>query len=127
MATTATSPKKVGHGYRDLIAWQKSMDLARVLYRLTENFPKSETFGLRNQIRRACVSIPSTIAEGDARFSKKDFIHFLRTAKGSLAEVETQVMLAADFGYIERTQADESLQRADEVGRIVAGLIASLQ
>jgi four helix bundle protein len=125
MATTIQ--KTSGRGYRDLVAWQKAMDLARRVYRLTENFPKSETFGLRLQLRRACVSIPSNIAEGNARFSKKDFVHFLRTSKGSLAELETQIMLAADFGYVAAADAALVLKQAEEVGRIMSGLIASLQ
>lgn len=79
--------------YRDLIAWRKAMDLATAIYQVTENFPSSERYGLTNQLRRASTSIPSNIAEGQARFSKRDFAHFLRQAMGSLAEVETQILL----------------------------------
>lgn len=75
--------------YKDLIVWQKSMELARVIYCLTSRFPRDEVFGLTNQIRRAVVSIPSNIAEGFGRGSDREFIHFLRIAKGSVAEVET--------------------------------------
>jgi four helix bundle protein len=113
--------------YRELIAWKKSMDLARLVYRLTADFPKSETFGLAAQMRRAAVSIPSNIAEGYARFSRKEFKHFLRTSRGSLAELETQAILSKDLGYLKGGEAAELLKATDEVGRILSGLISSLK
>ena len=80
--------------YRDLIAWQRAMELVRLLYQVTARMPESERFGLTNQMRRAAVSIPSNIAEGYARQTTLDYIKFLRTARGSLAELATQVEIA---------------------------------
>lgn len=123
----AAAPSRKQQGYRDLIAWQKAMELARLIYRVTEAFPKDEVFGLPAQLRRAAVSIPSNIAEGHARYSKKDFIHFLRHSRGSLAETETQITLAGDFRYCSSENTKKVLDSSDEVGRILAGLIASLE
>lgn len=80
--------------YSDLIVWQKAMDLVVHVYEVTESFPQREVFGLTNQVRRAAVSIPSNIAEGQGRGTTKDFLHFLAIARGSLQEVETQLLLA---------------------------------
>ena len=80
--------------YKDLIAWQKAMDLVAGVYSITECFPSKERFGLTDQMRRAAVSVPSNIAEGQAHFSKLEFRHFLRHARGSLAELETQRLIA---------------------------------
>lgn len=79
--------------YKDLIVWQKSVDLVELIYKLTEEFPKSELFGLVSQMRRAVISIPSNIAEGKARGTKKDYRHFLLNAYGSGAELETQILI----------------------------------
>ena len=92
--------------YRDLQVWQRSMKLVVVVYRLTEHFPKSEAYGLTNQIRRAAVSIPSNIAEGHARTSR-EFGRFLRIARGSMAELETQLEIAMHLEYLPRKQFDE--------------------
>ncbi len=116
----------MAQSYRDLVAWQKAMVLARTTYSATEAFPRREIFGLASQMRRAAVSIPSNIAEGKARVSTRDFVRFLRTAKASLAELETQVILSAEVGYLARAVAEELLQLSDEVSRILAGLIASM-
>ena len=83
--------------YKDLIAWQKAMDLVEEIYRITEQFPKREVYSLTDQIRRAAVSIPSNIAEGQAHYSKREFTHYLRHARGSLAELETQVRAFIDY------------------------------
>ena len=92
--------------YRDLQVWQRSMKLVVVVYRLTEHFPKSEAYGLTNQIRRAAVSIPSNIAEGHAR-TNREFGRFLRIARGSMAELETQLEIAMHLEYLPRKQFDE--------------------
>jgi four helix bundle protein len=84
----------MGESYRDLIAWRKAMDLVTDIYRATQAFPRDELYGLTNQLRRAAVSVPSNIAEGQARFSRKEFHHFLSHARGSLVEIETQVTIA---------------------------------
>jgi four helix bundle protein len=89
-----TDPKKGIHSYTDLIVWQKAMDLVVTMYELTEQFPKEETYGLTSQIRRCAVSIPSNIAEGRRRGTRKDYVQFLRMAYGSGAELETQVLIA---------------------------------
>jgi four helix bundle protein len=113
--------------YKDLIAWQKAMDLVAALYDATEAFPKRETYSLADQMRRAAVSIPSNIAEGQAHYSSHEFRHFLRHSRGSLAELETQVLIAQQRNYLSESQAGELLKRSHEVGRILSGLINSLQ
>jgi len=112
--------------FKDLIAWQRAMDLVEHIYRLTEAFPARENYGLSNQLRRATVSVASNIAEGQARYSRKDFRHFLRVAKGSLAEIETQVLIAYRLGYVNQDSCDHCLDRIKELGRILAGLISSI-
>ncbi len=114
------------NSFRDLIAWQKAMDLCDHIYDLTESFPKEEVFGLRSQLRRCAVSIPSNIAEGHARHSTRDFIHFLRVARGSLAEAESQLMLCGRRKYLSNGALEKTLKESDELGRVLAGLISSL-
>lgn len=92
----------MGKSYKELIVWQKAMVLVRDIYSITKLFPREELYGLASQLRRASVSIPSNVAEGQARFSSKEFHHFLSNARGSLMEVETQVLIAEDLGYISR-------------------------
>jgi four helix bundle protein len=117
----------VGQHFKDLIAWQKAMDLVEHIYRLTEAFPSRENYGLTNQFRRAAVSVASNIAEGQARYSKREFQHFLRVARGSLAEIETQVLIARRLGYVGQETCDQCVGEIEELGRIVAGLISSLR
>ena len=109
-------------GHRDLVAWQKAMQLVKEVYRATEGFPGHELYGLANQLRRAAVSIPSNLAEGAARNSRREFHQFIGTARGSLAEVETQVEIARDLGYIQEVAASDVLIRVAEVGRMLTGL-----
>jgi len=87
-------------GHRDLVAWQKAMKLVRDLYRVTREFPKEEIYGLTSRLRRAAVSVPSNLAEGHGRFSRKEFRQFIGRARGSLLEVETQLEIARDLGYL---------------------------
>jgi four helix bundle protein len=108
----------MGRSYRDLVAWQKAMDLVTATYRATAGFPKDELFGLTSQLRRAAVSIPSNIAEGQGRLSEKEFRYFLM-------EVETQLHIAENLGYLEREQTALLLQSCGEVGRM-NGLLASV-
>ena len=115
----------MGGSYRDLIAWQKAMVLVREIYYATQSFSREERYGLMTQLRRAAVSVPSNIAEGQARYSRREFHHFLNNARGSLAEVETQIMLANDLGHLAAKDADILLQRTSELGRILNGLIAA--
>jgi four helix bundle protein len=87
------------NSFRDLLVWQKSMDLVTEIYHLSKKFPKAELFGLTSQIRRAAVSIPSNIAEGRGKSSKGEFQQFLHHSRSSLAEVETQITIAQNLGY----------------------------
>ena len=103
------------------------MILAREVYAATDNFPDRERFGLSAQLRRAAVSIPSNIAEAQGRRLPRDFRSFLRKARGSLHEVETQTLLSADFGYVAGERAKHLLELSAELGRIINGLIASLK
>ena len=112
--------------YKDLIAWQKAMDLVEGVYAAMERFPSREKFSLTDQIRRAAVSVPSNIAEGQAHFNKGEFLHFLRHARGSLAEVETQILLAKRLKYISDEDEEMIAEQIDELGRIMSGLIHSL-
>jgi four helix bundle protein len=101
--------------YKDLIAWQRAMELVSDIYDTTDAFPRREMYSLADQMRRAAVSIPSNIAEGQAHYSKREFLHFLRHARGSLAELETQVLIAQRRKYLNQGQADDLLNRADEL------------
>ena len=109
-------------GHRDLEVWQKAMQLVTDIYRETAAFPRSEVYGLTNQVRRAAVSVPSNIAEGCGRSSKKEFAHFLCNARGSLLEVETQLEIAQNLGYLSDKSARELLSKTNEIGRMLNGL-----
>src|SRR5262249_2051625 len=113
--------------YTDLIAWQKAMDLVEAVYRATSDFPSRELYGLPSQLRRAAVSVPSNIAEGEGRRSKREFSHHLSIAHGSLREVETQVLIARRLQYIQDDDMRRLLDLAGEVGRLITGLSKSLQ
>jgi four helix bundle protein len=106
-----------GRGFRDLRVWKDGMDLVEQVYRLTGGFPKQELYGLANQSRRAVVSVPSNIAEGQARLHLKEYLHFISTAKGSLAEVQTQLEIAARLEYITLRQLEEVLDKADRISK----------
>ena len=110
--------------YRDLIAWQKAMELTRQLYLATEGMPPDERFGLTMQMRRAAVSIPSNIAEGYARQSRPDYTRFLKIARGSLAELSTQIEIATTLGFL--TPPQELHELLAETDRVLQGLIRSL-
>jgi four helix bundle protein len=117
----------MGKSYRELLAWQKAMELVTQVYRTTKDFPRDETYGLTSQLRRASVSVPSNIAEGQARFSSKEFHHFLSVARGSLVEVETQILIAENLGYLDSNQREVLINKTSELGRILNGLIASIK
>ncbi len=116
----------MGDSYRELIAWQKAMELVFAIYEITKAFPREETYGLKSQIERAAVSIPSNIAEGQARYSQKDFANFLGHARGSLAELETQLMIARHLGYIPETCSRELLVRCSSVGQLLNKLHSAI-
>ena len=113
--------------HKDLIVWQKSMELTRIIYTLTKRFPQGEIFGLTNQIRRAVLSIPSNIAEGFGRNSDKQFIHFLKIAKGSAAELETQLLISRDLSYLTAKDAKSTLALYDEIARMLGALIRNIE
>jgi four helix bundle protein len=103
------------------------MELVTEVYPATRSFPRDELYALTNQLRRAAVSIPSNIAEGQARFSPKEFRHFLSQARGSLVEVETQLMIAQNLEYLTPEQNQSLLDRTAELGKVLNGLIASIK
>ena len=113
--------------YRDLIAWNKAMELVTEIYRVTRNFPKEELFGLMSQLRRAAVSIPSNIAERKGRLSKGEFRQFLGNARGSLAEVETQILIAQNLSYLDEPETNRLLTKVEEMGKILNGLISAIK
>jgi four helix bundle protein len=110
-----------------LVAWQKAIEFVRQVYEMTAAFPHEEMFGLKSQMRRSAVSVPSNIAEGQGRTSRGEFLQFLGHARGSLYELETQIVIAETLGYIAREQQDRMLQDAQQLGRILNGLIGSLK
>ena len=113
--------------YRELIACQKAMDLVEAIYRETKGFPREEIYGLTAQIRRAAVSIPSNIAEGQGRSTTRDLLYFLSIAQGSIKEVETQVLIAERLTYIPKQVAAKLVEQTSEVGRLLSGLSNSLK
>ena len=113
--------------YRDLIAWQRARDLVREVYLLTAKFPVGERFGLTSQMDRAAVSVPSNIAEGYGRATTQDYLHFLRIARGSVYELETQLVLAEDLGLCGRETSSKVAATLQEVIRLLQGLVAALE
>ena len=113
--------------YRDLLVWQKAMDLAVQCYEVTRTFPAEERYGLTSQIRRAVVSVPSNIAEGQTRFHTKEFLNHLSIARGSLAEMETELMIGQRVGFLTEERLQPLLALSDEIGRMTAGLRQSLE
>ncbi len=113
--------------YQDLIAWQKAISLVTEVYTITAQFPGHEIYGLTSQLRRASVSIPSNIAEGHGRATPGEFNQFLCQARGSLCEVQTQIVIAHRLAYINREQEQLFLTKTNELGRILSGLITSIQ
>lgn len=110
-------------GYEKLIVWQKSMELFKQVYASTKGFPKSEIFGLTSQMNRAAVSIPSNIAEGYRRGSKKEFVHFLRNSFGSGAELETQFKIVVSLGFVKEKEILDSLGLLGEIMRLLNEMI----
>ncbi|MBR5412798.1 MAG: four helix bundle protein [Fibrobacter sp.] len=109
--------------YQDLIVWQKSMILAKMVYAVVKKLPKEELYALSDQIRRAVVSIPSNIAEGCARESKTELAYFLRIAKGSSAELETQLLLCSNIGYLQKQELSDIFSLLDEISRMLRALL----
>ena len=114
-------------GYRDLLTWQRAYELSLQVYRSTATWPREELYGLTSQIRRAAVSVAANIAEGYDRSSRNEYIHFLSIARGSLAEVETFILLARDLGYMPPDDANALIELQDEAGKLLRGLARSVQ
>jgi four helix bundle protein len=114
------------NSYRDLLVWQKGMLLAKMTYKLTSCFPDSEHFGLVSQMRRAAVAVPSNIAEGQARQGRKEFAQFLSHAEGSLAELDTQMLLAIDLGYCSDSEGGPLSSLITELQKMTSALRARL-
>ena len=112
--------------FRELVAWQKAMDLVVEVYRLTRRFPTDELYGLASQLRRAAVSVPSNIAEGQGRGIGNEFGRFLRIALGSLQETQTQLLISERLRYVSRDELTPVLALTDEVARVTKGLLASV-
>ena len=118
---------KTAQSYKDLLVWQKSIELVIQVYKLTENFPQREVYGLASQKRRAAISIPSKIAEGRSRSTSKDFVNFLHTALGSGTELETQLIISNKLSYCNDSKFSEISQLLSEVCRMLHGMINGLK
>lgn len=113
--------------YRDLKVWQLGMELVTAVYEVTRSFPKAEVFGLTSQVQRAAVSIPSNIAEGHARCGTREFLHFITIALGSLAETETQLLVAHRLEYVDNEALGSLMKRCDQVGKMLRALQKALK
>jgi four helix bundle protein len=117
----------VAGSFRDNIAWQKGMALVTEIYRLTEAFPSREIYGLTRQVRAAAVLVPSNIAEGKGRKTNPDYVQFLYRARGSILEVQTQLEVARNLKFFKPAEFEAVLQQANVAGRVLNGLIASVE
>jgi four helix bundle protein len=113
--------------YRDLLVWQKGIALVKAVYVVSQLFPADERFGLTAQIRRAAVSVPSNIAEGQARHTTREFIHFLSNAEGSAAEIDTQLTIALELGFCAPLDAESVFGMIEEMRRMLNSLRRKLQ
>lgn len=114
------------HDYKELIVWKKSVELSLMVYKVTDKFPKSEMYTLQSQIRGAAISVPSNIAEGQGRGSKKEFLQFLKISFGSLLELETQLYIAKELKYLSDNEYSEFEGQSREVKKMLLGLQKSL-
>jgi len=115
------------NSYKELKVWQKAMELVTVVYRATGEFPKEEQYGLTSQMRRSAVSVPSNIAEGWGRGNTGEYIRFLGIARGSLMELETQIIISEKLSFLQTNAQETLLTQLREVGRMLNGLITSLK
>jgi four helix bundle protein len=122
IANQTTKVNGKPQSYRDLLVWQKSISLAKAIYKLTAAFPSEEKFGLISQMRRAAVSVPSNIAEGQARNTTGEFVQFISHAEGSLAELDTQLTLAVELGFVTADKIKSCAASIDELRRMLNGL-----
>src|SRR5947209_12744322 len=119
--------EKKTQSYKDLIVWQKGIEIAKLAYRLTTKFPGDEKFGLVSQMRRAAVSIPSNIAEGQARHTRGEFIQFISHAEGSNAELSTQLVIAVELGYCTQSDVRDAFELTSELRKMLNALRRKLQ
>ena len=112
--------------YRDLLIWQRAMKLAQAIYSATATFPAAEMYGLTSQIRRSAISVPFNIAEGHGRENEGDFRRFLAIARGSLAELQTQLILSGELGFIDQKSIAPLLENTEEVARMIRGMQKNL-
>lgn len=117
----------MGESYRDLRVWQRAMELVFGVYDVTRSFPKDELYGLVSQMRRAAVSVPSNIAEGKGRLTDRDRAHFYSQARGSLLELETQILIAQRLEYMFEARAKSLIETAAELGRMLNALIERIR
>jgi len=117
----------VRRAHKELDVWKESVELATSIYNITGQFPKSEIYGLTAQMRRAAVSVPSNIAEGAARTSRREFVQFLRISGGSLSELDTQLVIASRLGYLSSEDCRALAVKMDSIAAKLAGLIASIR
>ncbi len=118
--------KQKVQGYKDLLVWQKGIQLAKEIYRITQTFPNEEKFGLVSQMRRAAVSIPSNVAEGQARHTTQEFVQFVSHAEGSVAELDTQLILALELGYCSEARATEASGLLSDLRKMLNALRRAL-
>jgi four helix bundle protein len=126
MQSNHTATKAITRSFEDLKLWQRSMDLTLAAYRLSKDFPREELFGLTSQLRRAASSIPSNIAEGYGRLSRREFKRFLLISRGSNCELQTHLKLAMGLEYGDRRSLDEALAVSHEVGRMLHSMLSKL-
>jgi four helix bundle protein len=117
----------MSQSFRDLQVWQRAMQLTTAIYNLTRDFPREEVYGLTGQIRRAAVSVPSNIAEGQGRLSSREFMQFLSIARGSICELQTQLEIARTLGFGKPESIDEAERLSHEVGKMIFAFLGSLQ
>lgn len=115
----------MGRKHHDLVVWQEGIELVSEIYTLSAAFPRDEIYGLTAQLRRAAVSVPSNIAEGAGRLTKKEFLYFLSIARGSLCEIETQLIIAEKLGYTD--SVDTVMERMNKIFGLIGGLMNSLK
>jgi four helix bundle protein len=113
--------------YKDLVVWRKAMKLVTEIYKATSAFPKNELYGLTSQLRRAAVSVPCNIAEGQGRLTHGEFQQFLGYARGSIMEVETLIQISTDLNFLQSTQSEQLQDETAELGRILNGLLSSIR
>ena len=117
-----TSDETIARGYKDLLVWQKGIATVKQIYELTQTFPAEERYGLTSQMRRAAVSVPSNIAEGQARHTTREFIQFVSHAEGSVAELDTQLIIAIELGYCKNGKAENILALISELRKMLNSL-----